>query len=820
MNENININSYDFLSFPHNPEDFYTLLYVIEKNDNYKIYKAIHNETREIYAIKIIPLDNRISYQQLKKEFLIMKSLKNCENIVKYYGSFFSFNSKNIWLIYEYCPAGSVYDLLKVIKRPLIEQEISIIINDIIHALIYMHQLNIAHGNIKLTNILLSENAKAKLGNFTRANQQIDTNISLSSLEQSLQDRNDPKYDIFLLGIVCMELFKGIQDFDRNQFMETIKYSQNNGNSLKQIIEKNFVGLGCEQLCSKEFIDFIQKCLDTNIYKRPTAFELKNHSFIKNNINAGNSEKIYFLNLIKYNIERIEFYKKEKNYNNLNQTINSKKINNFDNSINSNDRKTKNSFINNKENNSINISNFVNNNYETINSHNNDKIAEFNFKQMGNDEEVEYDRYTNKDILVDNSNLNNTGFHYCTDESLDNKSLKESAVFGKGEFKRKKNNHKTVANQKDMSFLKNLIKTKKIQSILAKEKINNNSNNSNYNNNTNNSNNNNNKNNNINFSISDYDNHLTKKESDDIDYLKENWDHLDKYKEILKTKNSIVNNNYDYNKNFLNFNTDDSFDNMNFSINNFNNSINNNFNFNYNYNNNNFKKSFIPFSEIKCNVIQLGSSIKKYKANQKPNKSPHFSLKNSISKENEPKEFSLKNSMNNKSNINNENSNKNSFVNSNSQKLLISFRNNAFEVLDNNSKKSYNKDKHYKNDINSTYFSSFNTRINKGSMEIISQKHYSSRPFFTLRKKRFEEINYNLINPKNFGDEKEKNINILKKSESEFNFIKDKGYRRPCLYKYIKELDNKKEIIKNNTTTIIKVKGIFNKKKNEIIKKI
>ena len=141
---------------------------------------------------------------------------------------------------------------------------------------------------------------------------------------------------------------------------------------------------------------------------------------------------------------------------------------------------------------------------------------------------------------------------------------------------------------------------------------------------------------------------------------------------------------------------------MNFSINNFNNSINNNFNFNYNYNANNFKKSFIPFSEIKCNVIQLGSSIKKYKANQKPNKSPHFSLKNSISKENEPKEFSLKNSMNNKSNINNENSNKNSFVNSNSQKLLISFRNNAFEVLDNNSKKSYNKDKHYKNDINST----------------------------------------------------------------------------------------------------------------------
>ena len=122
-NQNINNGKtlfYDFFSFPHNPEELFTLLYLIGKGDNYEIYKAINNETREIFCIKIYQLDknnsdfentknNEISsklfFQKLKQETALMKSLKNCENITQYYGSYLSFKSKNIWLIYEYCPS-------------------------------------------------------------------------------------------------------------------------------------------------------------------------------------------------------------------------------------------------------------------------------------------------------------------------------------------------------------------------------------------------------------------------------------------------------------------------------------------------------------------------------------------------------------------------------------------------------------------------------------------------------------------------------------------------------------------------------------------
>ena len=62
---NVNINNekeliYDFFSLPHNPEELFTLLYLLGKKDNYEIYKAIYNETRDIFCVKIIPLDKNI----------------------------------------------------------------------------------------------------------------------------------------------------------------------------------------------------------------------------------------------------------------------------------------------------------------------------------------------------------------------------------------------------------------------------------------------------------------------------------------------------------------------------------------------------------------------------------------------------------------------------------------------------------------------------------------------------------------------------------------------------------------------------------------
>ena len=44
----------DILSISSNPEEIFTLLYPIGHGGFGKVYKAIHNETKTIYAIKII----------------------------------------------------------------------------------------------------------------------------------------------------------------------------------------------------------------------------------------------------------------------------------------------------------------------------------------------------------------------------------------------------------------------------------------------------------------------------------------------------------------------------------------------------------------------------------------------------------------------------------------------------------------------------------------------------------------------------------------------------------------------------------------------
>ena len=820
MNNNISISKtyfFDFLSFPNNPEELFTLLYIIESNENYEIYKAINNETREIYAIKIIPLNDNISYDKLKEESLIMNSLKNCDNIIKYFGSYFSIKSKNIWLVYEYCPSGSVYDLLKTIERPLIEQEISIIINDILNALIYMHQINIINGNIKITNILLSETAVSKLGNFSKAKQTLNFFLS-SSRPKSEQEKNDSKYDIFLLGLICIELFKGINNFDRNKFIDSFKKKNNRDSSIK-IIEKYFYA-GKEQLCSKEFIDFVKKCLEKNSYVRPSSFELKNHPFIKNNSNPTNSEKIYFKNLIRFNVEKIEYNKKANNsLSNLNLSSKSKELTSSKrqlthlySSINSISNNTKNSIVINNEKKSMNISDFQNNknNENNANTLIADKLAEFRMEQMKKSEEVEFDKYTGKDVLVDKSNLENSEIHYGTDNSV-NKSMKASAVFGKGiQIQNNLNENKTYKIETNSSFIKKIIENsksgkmtnKKEEKIIIKDN-----------------------------SISDNginDNIRAKKESEEIDYFKDNWEHLKKYKDIIKSKNSDINNNLSYNNQF--FNSDDS----SFDLSNLNNNININSDQNLfknysifykkysksiNDNNNNAKKKSIYnnmlFADTKCNIIQLGNSVKKYGTNPKSNCTSEYSLKNSIFRINENNDYSSKNSLT-KTNENNLDFINNKYSVNNSQRLYLSFKNNVLNDIDINFKKSLTKDKMYKNDISSTCFTSFNAPINKfkDALDIIPEMHYSCTPFFTVRQKNFKELDYDLINRKKSVNNNGK-FN-LKKCCSEFNYSKLKNEKKPLLYKYIKELENlncEKIKTKKTKSNIIKVDKLFIKKK-------
>ena len=717
---NGNLLFYDFFSFPHNPEDLFTLLYLLYKNEKYEIYKGIYNETRDIFCIKIIPLDktsensSKSLFQKIKQETLLMKTFKNCENITHYYGSFLSFKSKSVWLIYEYCPAGSTYDLMNVINRPLSEEEISIIMNDIIHGLIYIHQLNIFHRNIKITNILLNENGNAQLNNFSKSFQKINNENFINQKDEI----NYIKYDILLIGITCIELYKGLKDnsFNRKIFLGKIKNNQyKNININKEIESLLHDNSNNDKYISKEFIDFIQKCIESNPSKRQNAFELSKHSFIKKSLNSIN--KTLFINVIKESIEKIENNKKE----NFTPKTSKKRFDNFYNSIYCNTKNTVSINISNNEKNSINISN-LNNNTNDVNMTNVDKLAEFRIEQMKKEEELEYDKFTNKDLYY--SNINDS-----------NNTSKESAVFGKREV------DKSCKIQKKSLLPKNSMKKNEKEDIAKTEE-----------------------------------HHSIKKDSDELDF-KANLERLNKYEELFKSKISDQNINFNYNHKLI-FNDDDSINlNSDFGQNNSviitesNNSISDI--------EKNKPEKYIPFSEIKCDIIHLGSSIKQRKREKSLNKS-EYSLKNSLNKSGDNKYYI--------------DCKDNNIKNIQKKFLLLSFGNNTKNEP--NKKMDVNaKDKNNKNDI-STCFSSFNNpkcnkqSANGGMMDIIFENHKSCKHILHLKKNNYEDdVIYNDNYCNNFQSERTKS---------------------PFLYKYINDYENPKvHEISNKKSNIIKIDKNF-----------
>lgn len=72
----------------------------------------------------------------LKKEIKILKECK-CPYIVGYHDSYIK--DDELWLILEYCNAGSVIDLIKITDKVLNEAEIASIVQAVLKGLHYLH---------------------------------------------------------------------------------------------------------------------------------------------------------------------------------------------------------------------------------------------------------------------------------------------------------------------------------------------------------------------------------------------------------------------------------------------------------------------------------------------------------------------------------------------------------------------------------------------------------------------------------------------------------------------------------------------------------
>jgi len=100
---------------------------------------------------------------------LLALQYSNHRNIATYYGAFVKKSSPGkddqLWLVMEYCGAGSVTDLVKSTKGQSLKEEwIAYISREILRGLSYLHSNKVIHRDIKGQNVLLTDNAEVKLG--------------------------------------------------------------------------------------------------------------------------------------------------------------------------------------------------------------------------------------------------------------------------------------------------------------------------------------------------------------------------------------------------------------------------------------------------------------------------------------------------------------------------------------------------------------------------------------------------------------------------------------------------------------------------------
>ena len=81
------------------------------------------------------------------KEISIMEGITS-PFVVEYYGSFTK-KTRELWILMEYCAAGSVTDVMRMTETCITEEEIAVISRQVLEGLKYLHSRNQIHRDIK-----------------------------------------------------------------------------------------------------------------------------------------------------------------------------------------------------------------------------------------------------------------------------------------------------------------------------------------------------------------------------------------------------------------------------------------------------------------------------------------------------------------------------------------------------------------------------------------------------------------------------------------------------------------------------------------------
>ena len=276
-----------------------------------EVYLANKNNSYKLFAIK------KIDKNKTQDE-LVMKNLRNEINIlgILRHPNIVNLESvkmtqNNYYIITEYINGGSLYECLQryiiKYKRPFPEEIIQYLMKQVVDALVFIHDKNIIHRNLKLENIMVNffsdkdkqdlemMKSQIKLIGFGLSIQlQPFNNLTTSIvgtpiymdpvlLEQLLDIQNPQvnrsqnsisygkEVDIWSLGCICYELYFGKSIFEGQNLNDIVNEVKNH-----QLIINSKV--------SSEFFEFLRNMLQYNKFNRLSAKKLKSLPFLTKDV--------------------------------------------------------------------------------------------------------------------------------------------------------------------------------------------------------------------------------------------------------------------------------------------------------------------------------------------------------------------------------------------------------------------------------------------------------------------------------------------------------------------------------------------------------
>lgn len=136
----------------------------------YEVKMDPKHDSSEVGCLKQVIVPDKAGLNTLRKEVDVMKGLRSCRNIVRYYDSNaerLADGSYQVLVLMELCPNQSLLDYMNArIRLKLAEKEILKIMLDITVGLYEMHRHKLVHRDIKIENVLIDAHHVFKLCDF------------------------------------------------------------------------------------------------------------------------------------------------------------------------------------------------------------------------------------------------------------------------------------------------------------------------------------------------------------------------------------------------------------------------------------------------------------------------------------------------------------------------------------------------------------------------------------------------------------------------------------------------------------------------------